>query len=117
MPGVIAQQIRLVLDGNLMGKRIQIAGITYKPNISDIRESPALELMKILTELGAQVSWCDPHVNEYNGQSSKELDTNIDLGLIITPHDKINFSPWKKAATKVLDLSANSNNYGWPKFL
>jgi UDP-N-acetyl-D-glucosamine dehydrogenase len=117
MPRIIAERIRVILDGNLSGKRIQIAGITYKPNISDIRESPALELMKVLTELGAKVLWCDPHVEKYDGASSTELDAQIDLGLIITPHDKIDFSIWKKAGTIVLDLSANSNNYGWPKFL
>jgi len=117
MPKIIAERIKVILDGNLSGKRIQIAGITYKPNISDIRESPALELMKVLTELGALVSWYDPHVEKYNGQSSTELDAHIDLGLIITPHDKIDFSTWKKARIIVLDLSANSNNYGWPKFL
>jgi UDP-N-acetyl-D-glucosamine dehydrogenase len=117
MPKIIAERIKIILDGDLRGKKIQIAGITYKPNISDIRESPALELMKVLTEFGALVSWYDPHVEKYNDQSSTELDARIDLGLIITPHDKIDFSTWKKAGIIVLDLSANSNNYGWPKFL
>ena len=117
MPKIIAKRIKIILEGDLSGKKIQIAGITYKPNISDLRESPSLELMNILTELGAQVSWHDPHVEKYNGQSSTELNAHIDLGLIITPHDKIDFSIWKKAGIIVLDLSANSNNYGWPKFL
>ena len=117
MPKIIAERIKIILGGNLIDKKIQIAGITYKPNISDIRESPALELMTVLTELGALVSWHDPHVEKYNDQSSTELDARIDLGLIITPHDKIDFSTWKKAGIIVLDLSANSNNYGWPKFL
>ena len=117
MPKIIAARISVIFDGDLKGKRIQIAGITYKPNISDIRESPALELMKLLTDLGAKVSWCDPYIKRYNGQSSNELDTDIDLGLIITPHEKINFSIWKNARIKVLDLSANLNYYGWPKFL
>jgi hypothetical protein len=45
------------------------------------------------------------------------LTGEVDLGLIITPHSQIDFSTWEKANVKVLDLSANSNNYGWPKFL
>jgi UDP-N-acetyl-D-glucosamine dehydrogenase len=117
MPKIIAERIRVVLGGDLGGKKIQIAGIAYKPNISDIRESPAIELMKELKDYGAQVTWSDPYVKEYNSQSSKELDVNIDLGLIITPHEKISFSIWRNAKTKVLDLSANSSYYGWPKFL
>jgi UDP-N-acetyl-D-glucosamine dehydrogenase len=117
MPKIIAERIKIILDGNLSHRRIQIAGITYKPNISDLRESPALDLIYELKSLGASVSWHDPFVTKYNDQQSSELNPDIDLGLIVTPHDQINFSIWKKSGTKVLDLSANNQNYGWPKFL
>ena len=117
MPKIIAQRINFILDGNLKGKKIQIAGITYKPNISDLRESPALDLITELKLLGASVSWYDPIVTKYDNQQSSELNSDIDLGLIITPHDQIDFSIWKQSGVKVLDLSANSTNYGWPKFL
>ena len=116
-PKIIAERIKTILEGNLSGKRIQIAGITYKPNISDLRESPALDLINELKSLGASVSWYDPFVTELNEQQSSRLNSDIDLGLIITPHDQIDFSIWKKSGTKVLDLSANTKNYGWPKFL
>jgi hypothetical protein len=56
-------------------------------------------------------------VSKHNDQQSSELNPDIDLGLIVTPHDQIDFSIWKKSGVKVLDLSANSKNYGWPKFL
>jgi len=117
VPKFIAERIRTILNGNLSGKRIQLAGITYKPNISDIRESPALNLINELKSLGAIVSWHDPFVTELNEQKSSKLNSDIDLGLIITPHDQIDFSIWIKSGTKVLDLSANAKNYGWPKFL
>ena len=117
MPKMIAQRINFILDGNLKGKKIQIAGITYKPNISDLRESPALDLITELKLLGASVSWYDPLVTKHDNQQSSELNSDIDLGLIITPHDQIDFLIWKQSGVKVLDLSANSTNYGWPKFL
>ena len=117
MPKIIAERIKIILGGNLIDKKIQIAGITYKPNISDLRESPALDLINELKLLGASVIWHDPFVTKYNDQQSSELNPDIDLGLIITPHDQINFSIWKVSGTKVLDLSANTQNYGWPKFL
>jgi UDP-N-acetyl-D-glucosamine dehydrogenase len=94
-----------------------LAGIAYKPNISDLRESPALSLIKELENLGAIVSWCDPLVNEFDSQKSVFLDPSVDLGLIVTPHSSIDFSIWKRGGTQVFDLSANSNDYGWPKFL
>jgi UDP-N-acetyl-D-glucosamine dehydrogenase len=117
MPKIIAERIKIILGGNLNTKRVQIAGIAYKPNISDLRESPALDLIHQLKSLGANVSWHDPLVSKHNDQQSSELNPDIDLGIIVTPHDQIDFSIWKKSGVKVLDLSANSKNYGWPKFL
>jgi UDP-N-acetyl-D-glucosamine dehydrogenase len=117
MPKIIAERIEIILDGDLNGKKIQIAGIAYKPNISDLRESPALDLINELKSLGASVSWYDPFVTNYNEEKSSELNSDIDLGLIVTPHSHIDFSIWKNSGVKVLDLSANPTNYGWPKFL
>jgi len=116
-PHRVAQLINKFLDGNIKGKKIQIAGISYKPNVSDIRESPVLELINQIGILGGDASWYDPLVKKWNGQKSNPLQTQIDLGIICTPHDQIDFSIWKNADVKVLDLSANSNDYGWPKFL
>jgi UDP-N-acetyl-D-glucosamine dehydrogenase len=112
----VAKRILIELGGDLVGRRVQLAGITYKPNVSDLRESPALELIKELKSLGAEVFWFDPYVEIFNGDKSLPLDPNVDLGLIIIPHENIDFTIWKNANTKVLDLSANSRNFGWPKF-
>jgi UDP-N-acetyl-D-glucosamine dehydrogenase len=116
-PKTVALRIADVLGGSLINKRIQIAGISYKIDVPDLRESPALQLMVELIDLGAEVSWYDPLVKKHNDQFSKPLDSDIDLGLIVTPHAEIDFSVWKKANVRVLDLSANSNSYGWSKFL
>jgi UDP-N-acetyl-D-glucosamine dehydrogenase len=113
----VVQRIKDYMSGEIKDVKIQLAGITYKPNISDLRESPALDLIKELKIAGAVVSWHDPFVKSYEGQQSVALTSEVDLGLIVTPHSQIDFSIWKKADIKVLDLSANSNNYGWPKFL
>jgi UDP-N-acetyl-D-mannosaminuronate dehydrogenase len=82
-----------------------------------MRESPAIQLIEELRLLGANVIWHDPLVQEYQNEKSVQLDTNIDIGLIVTPHKSINFLIWSESNVKVLDLSANSNDYGWPKFL
>ena len=117
MPKTVNERIKDYLDGDLRGKNVQIAGISYKPDISDLRESPALDLINELETAGAIVTWHDPFVKEYKGKQSVPLSSEIDLGLIITPHSQIDFNLWKQINMKVLDLSANSNNYGWPKFL
>ena len=113
----VIDRIKQEMNNSLNGLRIQVAGVSYKSNISDLRESPALNLISELSKTGARVQWFDPLVNlDLRGRSSS-LETDIDLGLIVTPHDVIDFSVWKMASVKVLDLSADSKNYGWPKFI
>ena len=65
--------------------------------------------------MGATVTWCDPLVGEYKGELSSNLETDIDLGVILAPHSNIDFSIWSRSRVKVLDMSVNSNNYGWDK--
>ena len=113
----VVQRIKDYMSGEIKDIKIQLAGITYKPNVSDLRESPALLLMNDLEILGAKVSWHDPLVNSLNNIKSEPLRTDIDLGLVVTPHDQIDFTNWKKSNLKVLDLSASTKNFGWPKFL
>ena len=115
MPANTAQKIKLEVGGDLSNKRIQIVGIAYKPDVSDVRESPALELKNELEKLGALVSWHDPVVIELNGEKSSTLKIDIDLGLLVTPHTSLNLTPWRLAGTRVIDLSANGSNFGWPK--
>jgi len=117
MPEIIATRIEEFLGGTLKGKSIQIVGISYKLDIADTREAPALRLIKVLRSRGGIVTWCDPIVNECWDETSTPLSKNIDLGLVVTPHSCIDLSIWKTCDVKVIDLSANSNNYGWPKFL
>ena len=112
----IAQRIKEHMGGSLVGLKIQIAGVAYKTNVSDIRESPALLLINELEILGAEVFWFDNLVGKIGSAKSIPLTQSIDLGLIVTPHNEIDFSVWSTAGIKVLDLSANSRNYGWPKF-
>lgn len=116
-PEKVVALIKEVLNGELKGKVIQVAGISYKPNISDLRESPAIRLIKELEKNGANVLWCDPILKSFEGKNSQPLSSQVDLGLIVTPHDLIDFTIWRESNTQVLDLSANSVNYGWPKFL
>jgi UDP-N-acetyl-D-glucosamine dehydrogenase len=116
MPKNVANRIKNEMGGDLIGKKIQVIGIAYKPNVSDLRESPSLALIDELKKHGAIVKWFDPLVGEHKGQASTPLDPDIDLGLIVTPHDKTDYSIWLEKNTKVFDLSPSVVDYGWAKF-
>ena len=117
MPNFVVEKIKNKLHFELKNKKIQIVGISYKINSTDTRESPALILIKLLRDQGAIVSWHDPLVIDYQGEKSSPLQPDLDLGLIIAPHDEIDFSIWKSTNMNILDLSSNPKNYGWEKFI
>jgi UDP-N-acetyl-D-glucosamine dehydrogenase len=76
------------------GSRILLLGVSYKPGVGDIRESPALKILARLTELGAEVSYHDPYVPELVrfGLESTDLEPALagaDLAVIVTAHPGI----------------------------
>lgn len=115
-PNFVAKSISSLFNGDLTDRKIQIVGIAYKPNVTDLRESPALELILALRSMGAKVKWHDPDVKVWNGEVSSPLDLELDIGLIVAPHDTIDLSKWEKTGFKVLDLSNTKFKFEWPKF-
>jgi UDP-N-acetyl-D-glucosamine dehydrogenase len=115
MPEYIAARIEKLLGGKIAGKKIQIAGISYKADVADTRESPALALMAKLRKLGADVTWHDELVGACNGEKSRKLEA-VDLGIIATAHSGVDYSTWKNSQSIVIDLSTTPNT-GWQKFL
>lgn len=59
-PNVVADLVGRTL-GNLQGVRIAAFGLSYKPDVDDLRESPAIEVARLLVQAGAQVTACEPH--------------------------------------------------------
>jgi UDP-N-acetyl-D-mannosaminuronic acid dehydrogenase len=71
MPAYVLSKIEDLLGG-IKGKTIALYGVTYKPDIDDIRESPVMQLRGLLEEAGAEVKICDPH-------ASRKLDKTYDI--------------------------------------
>jgi UDP-N-acetyl-D-glucosamine dehydrogenase len=113
----VADKISVYLKKPLQNLKIQIIGIAYKSGVSDLRESPALNLILELRSRGAEVIWNDPLVGEWNGENSSPIETSIDLGILVNPFNLSDLKVWSQSGTRVIDLSANSFDYGWPKFL
>ena len=74
----------------LVGKKILVVGIAYKPNVSDIRESPSLRLIKGLREKGAEVLWHDDLAEVWNDEKSINISAKYDLAILATAHDHVN---------------------------
>ena len=78
--------------GGLKDKKVLVIGVSYKPNVADIRETPVTALISGLKRLGAVVSWHDDLVKSWNGESSVELGGGYDLAILATPHNYLELS-------------------------
>jgi UDP-N-acetyl-D-glucosamine dehydrogenase len=94
---------------SVKGSRIAVVGVSYKPGVGDIRESPALKIISLLRELGGEVVYHDPHVPElaeYDLRSSPldEVLAKSDLVVIVTAHQSVDHGLIAQRARRVLDL-------------
>ena len=91
MPGYFVGRAEEKIDG-LKGKKILVVGVSYKPNVADVRETPVEALISGLKNKGAQVFWHDDLVKEWNGEMSVTLSSDFDLAIIATPHDYLDLT-------------------------
>jgi len=96
----------------LKGSKILVLGIAYKPNIDDMRESPALELMRLLMEKGALVEYHDPYFPEigqtreyqqFLGKKSQPITGDYDCFLLATNHSVFNPDEILSCSVPVVD--------------
>ena len=73
--------------GTLTNKKVVVIGIAYKPNVADLRETPAQSLISLLRSAGADVVWHDHLVGQWDGEVSAALDAGYDLAVLVNPHD------------------------------
>ena len=78
--------------GGLKGRKVLVVGVSYKPNVADVRETPVLALIIGLDKKGANVSWHDDLVKEWNGVKSAPLSDNYDLAIVATSHDYLDLN-------------------------
>jgi UDP-N-acetyl-D-glucosamine dehydrogenase len=107
----VAKVQRALNDAGLSvkGARVSVLGVAYKPGVGDLRESPALKIMELLRDLGAQLSYHDPHVPALAdlGLASRPLEPLVadsDLVLIVTAHPGVDHGLVAKRARLVVDL-------------
>jgi UDP-N-acetyl-D-glucosamine dehydrogenase len=95
----------------MRGSRVHVLGVTYKKDISDSRESPAIEVIKLLAGLGANVTYSDPFVPslQVEGRSMQSLPATsdvlaaCDLAVVITNHTSFNYEDVVRNAPLVFD--------------
>ena len=108
MPLYVLQRLKELLGGNLKDKKICIVGISYKADVTDLRESPSLVLLKELQNSGAIVVFHDDVVKEYSGAKSTPLEPNgFDLTVVAVHHSNLDVDSVIKSAPIVFDCTGS----------
>ena len=108
MPLYVLQRLKELLDSNLKNRKICIVGISYKAEVTDLRESPSLVLLKELQNSGANVVFHDDVVKEYNGAKSTPLAPNsFDLTVVAVHHSNLAVDSVIKSAPIVFDCTGS----------
>jgi UDP-N-acetyl-D-glucosamine dehydrogenase len=110
MPKYCVEGLEALYD-KLNGKHVLVVGVSYKPDISDTRESPAEFVIKELEKKGAKVSWHDPLVESFNGQSSASISGDYDLALVLVKHQVLDMSYWSKKP--IYCVNSNASEPEW----
>jgi UDP-N-acetyl-D-glucosamine dehydrogenase len=107
----VAKTQRVLNDAGLSvnGARIAVLGVSYKPGVGDIRESPALKIISLLKDLGADVHYHDPHVPTLREHDLRSLPldealADADLALIVTAHPSVDHDLALQRSSLVVDL-------------
>jgi UDP-N-acetyl-D-glucosamine dehydrogenase len=105
MPTYVVSRVAADVD-SLKGKKVVVVGVAYKANVKDTREAPAALVVSELQKLGADVSWHDPVVGTWNGQSSCDLK-GFDVAIVVTKHDVVSETDIKACAPYVFDCTGS----------
>jgi len=113
MPDYVVSRVTDALNERkkaVKGAKILIAGVAYKPDVSDVRESPAFDVIDGLKRLGAEVSYVDPHVPELDESGLKMQSVspfasfvNYDAVVVITNHRALDWSRMFAEAQLIVD--------------
>jgi UDP-N-acetyl-D-glucosamine dehydrogenase len=114
MPALVVEKVARALNDErkaVNGSRVLVLGVAYKKNIDDMRESPALDVIRLLEGRGASVAFHDPHVSTFREDGhtftgvdlSDETLRNSDAVVIVTDHDSVNYQRVVDLAPVVVD--------------
>ncbi|MBH11229.1 MAG: UDP-N-acetyl-D-glucosamine dehydrogenase [Candidatus Marinimicrobia bacterium] len=124
MPNYVIEKVANALNKigkSVNGSKILILGLSYKKNIDDLRESPSLEIIEKLHQLGAKIQFCDPYfkkipptrkycLNINSSALNKKTLESSDLVLIATDHDSFDYKMVQENSSLIVDTRGRLNN-------
>ena len=104
MAAYVVDRVAADNGGSLKGKSVQVVGVSYKPNVADVRETPAKLVIEELKKSGATVTWSDDLVASWMGETSTPLGGS-DIAVVVTLHSVTDAAAVLKSARYVFDTT------------
>lgn len=104
MSKYVVDRVEADNGGSLAGKSVLVVGVAYKPNVADVRETPAELVIEHLRSRGAVVSWHDDVVGPWKNENSSPL-SGADIVVVVTKHDSVKAAEVVAAAPYVFDTT------------
>jgi len=122
MPHFVVEKVVDALneqERSIKNSNIHILGVAYKPNVSDTRESPALDIITLLQRKGAKITYSDPHVPQLRlgrlSLKARPLNENAlkvaDCVVLVTNHDAFDYEYIWKNARLIVDTRNAFKNF------
>jgi len=123
MPAYVVERVASLLNDRkkaVNGARIHILGVAYKRDVSDLRESPAIDIIGLLREMGAVVTYSDPHVERLDVtdgalesvEPTASLLGEVDCVVIVTDHARFDIEEIVRRASLVFDARNATGSLG-----
>lgn len=127
MPHFVLDKIQGALNDaskSVRGAHVHIMGVAYKRNIDDVRESPALDIMHLLRQRGAKVTYSDPFVDkitldgvEFLSSQNGAMLSEADCVVIVTDHAKFDYAHAVEQAKLIVDTRNALKNFSSGKIV
>jgi UDP-N-acetyl-D-glucosamine dehydrogenase len=127
MPHFVVDKIQNALNEHtkpLKGSHVHVMGVAYKRDIDDVRESPALDIIHLLSRRGARMTYSDPFVPriEADGIAMDAIDvctgvSTADCVVIVTDHQKFNYPELVASARLIVDTRNALKNVNSPNIV
>ena len=117
MPRYVARRALNMIDTSITNPRVLILGVSYKPGVGDVRETPALELRDFLISQGAIVGWHDPLVSVWENSKPVDLSWDCDVAILTVNQIGINFEQIIGRGIQILDCTNSIKNFAGVKSL
>ncbi len=114
MPRYVVERVTEAMNRvrkSLNGSRVLLLGMSYKPDVEDVRESPAFDIAQLLMQRGANIEYHDPYVPQVSFEDqmlksqdlSAELLASVDVVVITTDHSSVDYGFVTEHASIVVD--------------